>query len=60
MEFQIIGRGDLVAGQSVSGPSVITEDTATTYVDDGFVASVDDRGALFLTNQTIGKSGWTT
>jgi N-methylhydantoinase A len=60
MEFQIIGRGDLVAGQSASGPLVITEDTATTYVDDGFVASVDDRGALLLTNQTIGESGWTT
>jgi len=42
-------RGELCAGQSINGPAVIAETMATTFVDEGWQASVDDRGHLFLT-----------
>ncbi|MEM6464336.1 MAG: hydantoinase/oxoprolinase family protein [Pseudomonadota bacterium] len=42
-------RGDIAAGAIVSGPALIVERATTTYVTEGFEASVDAGGALVLT-----------
>ena len=46
--FRIHARESLAVGAVVAGPSIITEETATTYLDAGFEARVDDSGCLFL------------
>ena len=46
--FKIVARGSLAVGDTVEGPAIVTEETATTYLDAGFEARLDASGCLFL------------
>ncbi|HEY0287750.1 MAG TPA: hydantoinase/oxoprolinase family protein [Pseudomonas sp.] len=46
-------RGDLLAGQTFSGPAVIAQDDTTTCVLPGFNGCVDAYGTLILTNAHV-------
>ena len=46
--FRIVARGSLGVGDTLEGPAIITEETATTYIDAGFEARLDASGCLFL------------
>lgn len=46
--YSIVRREDLLAGDRVEGPAVISEHTATTVIGRGDVAEVDDHGALIV------------
>ena len=46
--FRIVARGSLAVGDTVEGPAIVTEETATTYLDAGFEARLDASGCLFL------------
>ena len=48
LDFDLVRRATLTVGAELTGPAIAIEDTATTYVDAGFVARVDDSGCLFL------------
>ena len=41
-------RDDLVAGSTMRGPAVITEDETTTIVPNGFIARIDPLGSIVL------------
>ncbi|RII19369.1 Acetophenone carboxylase gamma subunit [Streptomyces sp. YIM 130001] len=47
-EVPLHRRTDLVPGESVTGPAIVTEANATTVVDDGWQAAVDDEGHLVM------------
>jgi N-methylhydantoinase A len=49
LPFRLLERATLSAGASLEGPAIILEETATTYVDAGYVVNVHDTGALILT-----------
>ena len=51
LPFAIPARSALVAGEVISGPAVIVEDTATTYVDAGFAASRHEAGTLLIVRE---------
>jgi N-methylhydantoinase A len=44
--FRIVRRGQLEG--TIAGPAIILEETATTYLDSGFEATVHDSGSLFI------------
>ena len=46
--FRIVARESFAVGDAVEGPAIITEETATTYLDAGFIARLDASGCLFL------------
>ena len=46
--FRIVAREALAVGDTVEGPAIVTEETATTYLDAGFEARLDASGCLFL------------
>ena len=46
--FRIVARRSLAVGDTVEGPAIVTEETATTYLDAGFEARLDASGCLFL------------
>jgi N-methylhydantoinase A len=48
LEFAILDRSSLSPSGAVAGPAIITEGTATTYLDCGFAARVDATGCLLL------------
>src|SRR5262249_50584653 len=50
LEFAIVERASLAGGEPISGPAIVLEETATTYLDAGFSARQDDSGSLFLTD----------
>ena len=50
MPFALIDRSALSAGDTVEGPAIIGEETATTYLDAGFRATVHKSGCLFITS----------
>jgi N-methylhydantoinase A len=50
LPFTILERATLRAGSIVLGPAIISEETATTYVDADFTARVDRSGCLFVTS----------
>ena len=45
--FRLLDRADIAIGSEVSGPALIVEPTATTYLDAGFAARLDRSGCLF-------------
>jgi len=51
IEFDIVQRGMLAPGETVAGPTIVLEETATTYLDQGFAAKVDASGSLQLTRE---------
>jgi N-methylhydantoinase A len=48
MEFRVVQRGDLRAGDSIVGPAVIEESGTTTIVDAGDTMSVEAHGCLVI------------
>ena len=51
-DAQLIWRSALQSGQTVQGPAVIAEPTATTVIEPGWQASVDVHGNLLLQRHT--------
>jgi 5-oxoprolinase (ATP-hydrolysing) len=51
-DAQLIWRSALQSGQTVQGPAVIAEPTATTVIEPGWHASVDVHGNLLLQRHT--------
>ncbi|GAA0931418.1 hydantoinase B/oxoprolinase family protein [Streptomyces thermoalcalitolerans] len=49
-------REDLLLGDTVTGPAIITEANATTVVDDGWRAAVTEHGHLLLERVTAVRS----
>lgn len=47
-EFALLDRTRLAIGERIAGPAIISEATATTYLDDGFTAIVDPLGSLIV------------
>jgi N-methylhydantoinase A len=48
VEFEVLDRGMLGAGERLEGPCIITEPTTTSYVDAGFSVECHASGALFM------------
>jgi N-methylhydantoinase A len=53
LPFRLVERAALRPGDEVRGPSIVTEDTATTYLDAGFVGRVHETGSLILTKEDM-------
>ena len=49
--FALVVRDSLRPGDTLAGPAIVTETTATTYLDAGFVAEVHPNGALIARRQ---------
>ncbi|MFC4472094.1 hydantoinase B/oxoprolinase family protein [Streptomyces xiangluensis] len=49
-------REELPPGETVTGPAVITEASATTVVDDGWQAAMTDDGHLIMERATVTES----
>lgn len=49
-EVEIYRRDDLICGQQISGPALITEQVSTTYLAPDWSAMVDPSGNLMLEN----------
>jgi N-methylhydantoinase A len=47
-QFEVISRQALQPGTRITGPAIVLEQTATTYVDAGFELEVHESGALRL------------
>jgi N-methylhydantoinase A len=48
LDFRILERGSLAAGTELTGPAIVLEETATTYLDVGFAARVHDSGPILI------------
>jgi N-methylhydantoinase A len=48
VEFALLDRNAMPVGTRVSGPALIAEETAITYLDGGYGASVHPSGALLI------------
>ena len=48
----VIDRATIAPDQTVTGPALITEQTATTYLEPGWQARLDERANLILTRAT--------
>jgi N-methylhydantoinase A/oxoprolinase/acetone carboxylase beta subunit len=49
--FALVERDALRPGDTLAGPAIVTEATATTYLDAGFVAEVHAGGSLVAQRQ---------
>jgi N-methylhydantoinase A len=49
--FALVARDALRPGDTLAGPAIVTETTATTYLDAGFVAEVHPSGSLVARRQ---------
>ncbi len=49
--FALVVRDSLRPGDTLAGPAIVTETTATTYLDAGFVAEVHPSGSLVARRQ---------
>jgi N-methylhydantoinase A len=48
LPFRLVDRAALRAGAEVAGPTIVLEETATTYLDAGFVGVVHPSGSLLI------------
>jgi N-methylhydantoinase A len=48
LDFALVRREGLATGEPLPGPAIVLEETATTYLDAGFTARVDEAGALVV------------
>jgi N-methylhydantoinase A len=48
LPFDVVERQSLAVGSELEGPAIVLEETATTCVDAGYVARVDESSCLFL------------
>ncbi len=49
-EFATVVRETLEVGTRVPGPAIVTEQTSTTYVDDGSTAEIHPNGTMVITD----------
>ena len=49
MDFRILDRSSMQAGETLAGPAIINEPTATTYLDANWTCKVHESGCLFIT-----------
>ena len=52
LDFEVIDRDALAPGDTFSGPAIVLEDTATSYIDVGMEGVVHEGGALIVTDTT--------
>jgi N-methylhydantoinase A len=50
LDFAILERATLGAGTRFSGPAILLEETATSYLDAGFAAEVHASGSILVTD----------
>ncbi|MDF3302332.1 hydantoinase B/oxoprolinase family protein [Streptomyces tropicalis] len=55
-EVPLHHREELPPGESVTGPAIITEDGATTVIDDGWRAAATDGGHLLMERAVVTQS----
>jgi N-methylhydantoinase A len=48
LSFALVERTDLSSGETIDGPAIVLEETATTYLDAGHVARVGASGCLLI------------
>ena len=48
MDFHILDRSSMQAGDTLAGPAIINEPTATTYLDANWACKVHESGCLFI------------
>ena len=48
MDFRILDRSSMQAGDTLAGPAIINEPTATTYLDANWGCEVHGSGCLFI------------
>jgi N-methylhydantoinase A len=48
LPFAVVGRASLAPGATLSGPAIVLEETATTYLDAGWRAEVHSTASLFV------------
>lgn len=51
MDFRILDRASLSVGDILTGPAIINEPTATTYLDANWVCEVHSSGCLFISRR---------
>ena len=49
MNFRILDRSSMQVGDTLAGPAIINEPTATTYLDANWDCTVHESGCLFIT-----------
>jgi N-methylhydantoinase A len=49
-DFAVVRRESLAVGETVPGPAILLEDTATAYLDEGFHGVVDPSGCVIITD----------
>jgi N-methylhydantoinase A len=57
LDFRIVQRSSLEPGAELSGPAILLEETATTYLDAGFTATAHESGSLFIHDQGVVTNG---
>ena len=50
LPFAVVDRRGLGTGERLDGPAIVLEETATTYLDAGYVAEVHVSGCLVITD----------
>ena len=56
-DFSLIDRDSLPTGSALAGPALIAEETAMTFLDGGFRASVHSTGSLLIEREAGGGHG---
>jgi N-methylhydantoinase A len=57
LDFRILQRSELEPGAELSGPAILLEETATTYLDTGFTATAHESGSLFIHDEGVVTNG---
>ena len=52
-DVQVFNRDELICGEKISGPALITETVSTTYLAPGWNCEVDKSGCLLLNKETV-------
>jgi N-methylhydantoinase A len=50
VDFAVLRRESLAVGETVTGPAILLEETATAYLDEGFHGVVDPSGCVIITD----------
>ncbi|WP_033291748.1 hydantoinase/oxoprolinase family protein [Amycolatopsis jejuensis] len=50
IEFAVVARNTLAPGERLAGPAIVTEETATTYLDAGHHAEIHPDGTMVITH----------
>jgi N-methylhydantoinase A len=54
VQFALVERAEMTEGERLQGPAIITEQTATTYLDAGFSATSTKHGLLLVDEARVG------